>query len=986
LPCLTACLVHQVKTTPSLVYAMDKQTFAKRWLELDAAGLVDALVSACILPAMQSPVNGHMGHAAALSGLRLANACPNATWVPQVGRWAATVLKEQMGGQPLETKLATLAALVIALRAVPLQERTAALIGLSEDVQDLPSTSMAPHGVTSPGVLIDWSDMKEYRRPARVGLWTEIALSFFMDGPVDEVSSRGDYLKSFFGSPTVSKLLSETDRPGLPLCRNELLLVFCTVAVNTGRRFRVAADGSLHVTDPNALEVREWLALAWTVLTVFVSSVHSGPKSSFMAEDLSLVTAGLAAYVKLVQEYIHLVGLLDPATSVALKLTANACPPHLLWDQLAESASFLCKFETVDMGDLDPTTRLMDEFVARETKNGIKSHHMRLLLLTLAADHWVQGRAVGIRKQFEAATSSDAGTLTLNITSGRDIVLALSPKRLLQKVFEAHVPPTDSEGKKKKDPIKKLATETVRACVACIENIALTACDWRRRFGPSQESKQLVSVAVGTLQGKGDNLPIDETIKAVMTPLCAAAVERIQAFYEAGSSGGLDQPFPASILVTPPVKAKIKPLVSSSKALPLKRDEYLSAYLMQLSRQIISSRIEQSVESSPPANSLLAAARPKTWLRLAVPLIPESRDARKSGNFVEPMAAWGRSVIASSAASDATSLVLACTPRRCLRYDGEEEFRTTVLLRAYNITAIEFTEGLRLRLGVVQKGNAAFETDDSVTEDIALSLGGNISELMGPTALVSSEVVYKQEFKSGEYVTWEVGLNYVPVGSDVAVLPSVVYRNIEVEADEVGGKWVGDKPQGGDGSITSGNSGEDDGFQVTSDSGAKSGEEKKETDNICVPGELMVMSPLTGMQPCPLVFFRDSWGDVDTFRFFWFRMPYQLSPIRVVPISGDQDSAKPADSMGRKVCEMSSLTWEGEAIPSGFATRLWAYTTLSGQRVFGVLAESDSEDVAKPTALYLRADDRSLLFSLVGSKVGREAFVAALVPGMTARD
>jgi hypothetical protein len=984
LPCLTACLVHQVKTTPSLVYAMDKQTFAKRWLELDAAGLVDALVSACILPAMQSPIDGNMAQCAALSGLRLANACPNAAWVPQVGRWAATVLKEQIGGgQPLETKLATLAALVIALRAMPLQERTAALIGLAEDVKDLPSTSLAPHGVTSPGVLIDWSDVKQYRRPARIGLWTEIALSFFMDGPVDEVSSRGDYLQFFFASPTVSKLLSETDRPGLPLCRNELLLVFCTVAANTGRRFRVAADGSLHITDPNALEVREWLALAWTVLTVFVSSLHSGPKSSYMTEDLSLVTAGLAAYVKLVQEYIHLVGLLDPATSVAMKLTANACPPHLLWDQLAESASFLCKFETVDMGDLEPTTKLMEEFVARENKNGIRSHHMRLLLLTLAADHWVQGRVVGIRKQFEANTSSAAGTLTLDLQSGREIVLALSPKRLLTKIFEAHVPPTDSDGKKKKDPIKKLATETVRACVACIENIALTACDWRRRFGAGQESKQLVSVAVGVLQGKGDNTPTDETVKAVMTPLCEAAVARIQAFYESGSSGGLDQPFPASVLVTPPVKAKIKPLVSSSKALPLKRDEYLSAYLMQLSRQIISSRIEQSVESSPPANSLLAAARPKTWLRLSVPPIPESRDARKFGNFVEPMAAWGRSVAASSAASDATSLLLACTPRRCLRYDGEEEFRTAVLLRAYNITAIEFTEGLRLRLGIVQKENGVFEADNSVTLDIITALGGNLAQLMGTTALVSSEVVYKQEFKSGEYVTWEVGLNSLPVGSDIVVLPSVVYRNIEVEADEAGGKWVGDKPPGGDGSTAGGesNSGEDD-FQVTIDSGAKSGEEK-ETDNVCVPGEPMVMSSLTGMQPCPLVFFRDSWGDVDTFRFFWFRMPYQLSPIRVVPLSGDQDSATSADSMGKKVCEMASLTWEGEAIPSGFATRLWAYMTLSGQRVFGVLAESDSEDADKPTALYLRADDRSLLFSLVGSKTGRAAFVAALLPGMT---
>jgi hypothetical protein len=54
---------------------------------------------------------------------------------------------------------------------------------------------------------------------------------------------------------------------------------------------------------------------------------------------------------------------------------------------------------------------------------------------------------------------------------------------------------------------------------------------------------------------KGDNTPTDE-IKAVMTPLCGGkVVARIQAFYESGSSGGLDQPFPHQF-VTPPVKAK----------------------------------------------------------------------------------------------------------------------------------------------------------------------------------------------------------------------------------------------------------------------------------------------------------------------------------------------------------------------------------------------------------------------------------------------
>ena len=979
LPCLTACLVHQVKTTPSLVYGMDRPTFAKRWTELDAVGLVETLVTSCLLPAMQSVVDGSMVHAAALSSLRLANACPHASWVPEVGRWAAAVLKEQVTGQPLETKLATLSAAVIALRALPLAERTTALIGLAEEVGTLPSTSLAPHGITSPGVLVEWHGAKAYRRPARVGLWTEIALSFFMDGPDDEVVPRGDYLKHFFASPPVVKLMSETDRPGIPLCRSEFVLVFCTVAVNTGRRFRVSGDGSLCITDLDAPAVREWLRLAWVVVTTFVSCVNAGPKSAYMAEDLSLSTASLASYVKLVQEYLHFVGLLEPTTSVALKLTPNSCPPHLLWDQLAESASFLGKFDTLDMGELDSTTKLMDEIVAREIKTGIRSHHMRMFLLTLAADQWVQGRVVGIRKQFEAANASDAGTLTLNMQSGREIMMALSPKRLLAKVFESHIPPAD---KKKKDPIKKLAQETVKSSVASIENIALAACDWRRRFGPGQESKQLVSVAVGILQGKGDNTPADDTMKAVMGPLCEAAVVRIQSFYESGTGGGLDEPFPASSLVTPPVKTKIKPLVSSSKPLPVKRDEYLSAFLMQLSRQIISSRVDKSVESSPAANSLLSSARPKTWLRLNVPLIPESRDARKLGNFGSPLSAWGNSVTASSASSDATTILLAYSPRRCLRYDGEEEFRTTVLMRVYNITAIEFTEGLRLQLGVVQKGSGLEEPDDPVSLEIIGSLGGQLSALIGNKPLVSSEVVYKQEFKAGEYVTWEVGLASVPAGFNVALMPSVVYRNIEDEADEAGGKWVGDKPASGDASTEGGesNSGED-GFQVTTDKGTNAGAEKA-TYNVCVPGAPLMMSSLSGLQPCPLVFFRDSWGDIDTFRFFWFRMSHQLPPIRITERLVDEEKLR--DRTTEKIAEMSSLTWEGEAVPGGFASRVWAFEAFGGQRVLGVLAESDNgEGTSKPMALYLRSDDRSLLFALVSSKPAREALVYALCPEMS---
>jgi hypothetical protein len=83
-----------------------------------------------------------------------------------------------------------------------------------------------------------------------------------------------------------------------------------------------------------------------------------------------------------------------------------------------------------------------------------------------------------------------------------------------------------------------------------------------------------------------------------------------------------------------------------------------------------------------------------------------------------------------------------------------------------------------------------------------------------------------------------------------------------------------------------------------------------------------------------------------------------------------------------KIAKMSSLTWDGEAIPGGVATRLWAFMTLSGERLCCVLTESESPNSRSQLALHFRGDDKTLLFSLVGSKRARESVVSSLLPGM----
>jgi hypothetical protein len=213
------------------------------------------------------------------------------------------------------------------------------------------------------------------------------------------------------------------------------------------------------------------------------------------------------------------------------------------------------------------------------------------------------------------------------------------------------------------------------------------------------------------------------------------------------------------------------------------------------------------------------------------------------------------------------------------------------------------------------------------------------------------------------------------------LLPSVVYRNVPAEPLTAGAKWVGDKSSSvtGDASTAGGESksGEDD-FQVTAKSNSSKKGEESEMENVCLPGEPLYLSPMTGLQPCPLVFFRDAWGDVNSFRFFWFPMTLRV-PIRIAKTTVDQ-RVSPVDV---KIAKMACLNFEGQAIPGGFCSKLWAFmTTLPGQRIFCLLAEMESSKGTNEFVLHFRGDDKSVLLAMLGSKSGRESVVAALCPGM----
>jgi hypothetical protein len=143
---------------------------------------------------------------------------------------------------------------------------------------------------------------------------------------------------------------------------------------------------------------------------------------------------------------------------------------------------------------------------------------------------------------------------------------------------------------------------------------------------------------------------------------------------------------------------------------------------------------------------------------------------------------------------------------------------------------------------------------------------------------------------------------------------------------------------------------------------------------------------LVGLQPCPLVFFRDGFGDVDSFRFLiWSQMPYTIPRLQVAPLSKDEPAPVSHDTM--RVCVFSTLRFPGgESIPNGTVTNLWAFMSLQGnKRVLCVLAESDVDTGNYGTndkTVHVRGDDIDLLCCLSGTSTARHALIAALAPGL----
>jgi hypothetical protein len=762
----------------------------------------------------------------------------------------------------------------------------------------------------------------------------------------------------------------------------ELVLAFCSVACEMGERYMecgVLSSG-----------IEEWISSSMIILLNLSSCVNWRSRtldSPLANEDydsrtlFTMLTACQASYIRLFHQILYATGLLTPGSSVSLHLLPLASPARiLLLEDLAVANSALARYRPIEGLERyhKDVLVLADQFLEYKFREGVPSRHVRVSLLSLLSDHWVQS----------ISSIEEAMAQNMNEMNARELLTMLSDEI-------ASLTRELNEGL----GIGNAQLNYMDVCVAAVENIALTAADCaRNKGGDPEDSKYIVSVALAALEGRnlreGDVLDGDHGGRRdqQMLPICSEAAKRIEALVDVVAL--------VSLLVTTAARdfhrrissqiqnghtdlhftnVRSSPFVLTDDIIdaPLVIDDSAHhAYFTQYCKQVVSSRTDVSIQASPIATLSRGGEGPaltlsSNWLRLATPPPPLNR-LSKAGTPKSARVSTSGAIQTLSGGSDPVTFILAYSVRRCPRYDCEPEYKLVVTMRIYNITAVEIEKGVRLDLNVMQQRSA-------------FAIAGEEGSEMN--ILCSTQAIYKQEIKPGDHVTWEVTVDNWPPSGTIELHPSVTIREMEsetsspklIEQEAPKGVKVAELKKGEEDDDNIDDNNTDPG---TSGNGSIADDNVVDVDDenmdIVLCGQPVKLSPMLGMQPCPLVFFRDGQGDIDAFRFLWYQMPHRLPEMMLLPVV-PRSIGVTKDDYASSVANCSVVPIMEPIGTFGMSTKGWAFMTLSGNRLLCLLVEMGTpESGGTTTMLYFRSDDETLLLSLMGSDIARRSVVSAL--------
>ncbi|KAL7470406.1 hypothetical protein ACHAXS_010634 [Conticribra weissflogii] len=1093
IPVVTATVVYALsrglETLPSRrAIETTKFSHGKRgWRETDAIAMANEFVTGVLIPCFHRDTSCiNLQRSAASACIRMSSAYPLASWRVMACRCAVSSLLQQLHEEigsmqtsyfslnvglpntipgnntvvsnffnanhhsidsyvstsfcqpnvPLEALAGTAAMLTIALRGVPLQERTAGLISVVRVALfflpigvPIPMAGMDGNGGNIDTLISTFETDTPTRtvnnisrrghRLCRTGLLVEAALSIMLDGdtnidhlmtrefsnpptvkPKDEPDKNSDKeevngsraillnhvlkskhllilwdsLQTKFTGNTEASAASKSFHPA-----DELVWVFCTVALQIGNiRQRFISKNTNAAID--------WANLCLVLLDNFskyACNPHHQEQSTIKGTSSStkfcspFANAAYKAYISLFVSVLQRSGL-SPISTISI--IHNMLPPSLpILKYPAESSLSSMNSGLSIIGgpgkQLPRVSRVLSKITNTVLALWNKSRHLNshegyvvsaeivcknALLAGLIVDTWL-GRCIANHDTKQSNEGQlDIGPQLLSLFhSEMDI--------LLDNHNEIDVQVTNH--------LFRMYIGCVQI-VACTSSILLPAAEKKESSNGIAPEKKIAPLALSILSGLATALKEGFGSKEIVED-ASSAVIRIQEFIRTATQHHDDI---ATALQVSPILAMDERLtgkqlmqsifdrnfigvdiskhsheeqhtsfqesgitkLSKPPAIKSSPKNHIAYLFYHHARLVVLNRINNAVKATAPTVSLQVSrlVKPRNALRLGsfshstitnykrtlkwTILLPTQRPY--SEGAIEPICLTG--------CSDPVVLTMSHGVRRIRKTDLREDEILVMTFRLYNITPVPIKNGIRL--------------------DLSLSYEDNFDS--GSTQ--SCTTIYSNEIRGGDFVTWECTVGNWRTGN-LFVQPSITFREIEQEACTR--KWV----------------------SLSGESRFVPDDDDASTGDVTITCEPAVISCITSLQPCPLVFFGGikrcepmKLGDTAAFRFLWSTMTYSCNIPFLCNINHCKDAA--SDVLGKVVTSKGCI--ELDVMDRSKNTHYgYAFVTPEGNRVLCAVLAKESTDENSVCRMEVRSNSLRTLQSLAGTDASKESFLRFVI-------
>ena len=775
LPVITAAFVHALTQGPDTVPARrtlqcGKTAHAKRgWVESDAERLVAEFVDRILLPCFVQSSNNKCDRAlkrsAAVACIRLSSACPLARWRVSACRNVTLALSQQLDEMmtstssqthtilsyttisgsssatvALETLSGTAAILLIALRGIPVNERTPGLASVLRS-----ALLFLPSGTTSA------SDLVRLCSPAsssRIGLLVEVALSMMLDGSKDigptateemHHTENGEEMAKIVGTRSLlmNRIFQESSIAALPAV-DELMWVFCSIFLQIGENHNFSMTSDLSAA-------ADWSNIGLVLLDNF---------ASFLTDKLSnspFATAASNAYSKLLTDMLKRSAVFPPSSfSISNNMFAAA-------EKSSTGRSVVGV--PVESSSRDALTlfKLTQALTSQRSKMfsinmSFESAKMNVQLNAILCDAWF-GHCIANND----AKQSNQGQLVIAFD-----LLSLfrsDMMTLLQMVGD------DVEKQQLGEVLHLL-----RVCVAGVETVACVSEVISYGNSPKtsnqtrdETDEKVGAAAISTLSGVFTTAKEITVTSQQGSRMCqqVALDSNTAASRISGFTRGISQFYHDDIMTA--LQSSNLGRSPTSSGFPSSEP---ASYLYHHARLALDHRGNLAITefASTTTSSLSSKSiRPFNPLRMRRTFsntsIQVHQLVRGLPLLIPERADDGVRAVSLTGSSDPVSLIMSPSMRRVRKSDSSESMVLVITMRLYNITAVPLQNGVRL--------------------DVAFDEEGDNS--------VCTSSLYKHEIGAGDCITWEIVLGDWKVG-DISLRATVTF--IALGKESITHKWL----------------------------------------------------------------------------------------------------------------------------------------------------------------------------------------------------